>query len=312
MSTSTVRPADAAKVAVSPVVVPERHPRRLVTAAVVVLLAGLIIRSVSTNDRFEWDVVRENFFSPRVVEGLVLTLELTTVSMTFGIALGTLMAVMRISPNPLIAGAASLYIWFFRGVPILVQLLFLFNLAALYPVLSIGIPFGPVLFSSSANTLITPLVAAIMGLSLAEGAYMAEIVRAGLVSVGHGQTEAAQALGLRRSLALRLIILPQAMRAIIPPTGNEIISMLKTTSLVSVIAVAELLYSVQLIYAVNYKTIPMLIVASAWYLVFTSVLTVIQYYVERRFARGASRALPLTPIQKLRLRFERQPAKELT
>lgn len=310
--TSTVTPVDTAKEAVSPVVVPERHPRRLVTAAVVVLLAGLIIRSVSTNDRFEWDVVRENFFSPRVVEGLVLTLELTAVSMTIGIALGTLMAVMRISPNPLIAGAAALYIWFFRGVPILVQLLFLFNLAALYPVLSIGVPFGPVLFSSSANTLITPLVAAIIGLSLAEGAYMAEIVRAGLVSVGHGQTEAAQALGLRRSLALRLIILPQAMRAIIPPTGNEIISMLKTTSLVSVIAVAELLYSVQLIYAVNYKTIPMLIVASAWYLVFTSVLTVIQYYVERRFARGASRALPLTPIQKLRLRFERQPAKELT
>jgi polar amino acid transport system permease protein len=312
MSTSTVTPADAATVAVSPVVVPERHPRRLVTAAVVVLLAGLIIRSVSTNDRFEWDVVREYFFSARVVEGLVLTLELTAISMTIGIALGTLMAVMRISPNPLIAGAASLYIWFFRGVPILVQLLFLFNLAALYPVLSIGIPFGPVLFSSSANTLITPLVAAIMGLSLAEGAYMAEIVRAGLVSVGHGQTEAAQALGLRRSLSLRLIILPQAMRAIIPPTGNEIISMLKTTSLVSVIAVAELLYSVQLIYAVNYKTIPMLIVASAWYLVFTSVLTVIQYYVERRFARGASRALPLTPIQKLRLRIERQPAKELS
>lgn len=309
---STATPAGTATVAVPPVVVPERHPRRLVTAAVVVLLAGLIIRSVSTNDRFEWDVVRANFFSPRVVEGLVLTLELTAISMTIGIVLGTLMAVMRISPNPLIAGAASLYIWFFRGVPILVQLLFLFNLAALYPVLSIGIPFGPVLFSSSANTLITPLVAAIMGLSLAEGAYMAEIVRAGLVSVGHGQTEAAQALGLRRSLALRLIILPQAMRAIIPPTGNEIISMLKTTSLVSVIAVAELLYSVQLIYAVNYKTIPMLIVASAWYLVFTSVLTVIQYYVERRFARGASRALPLTPIQKLRLRFERQPAKELT
>lgn len=281
-------------------------------ALVVVLMAGLIVRSVATNDRFEWDVVRANFFSPRVVEGLFLTLELTAISMTIGIALGTLMAVMRISPNPLIAGAASLYIWFFRGVPILVQLLFLFNLAALYPVLSIGIPFGPEFFSSSANTLITPPVAAILGLSLAEGAYMAEIVRAGLVSVGHGQTEAAQALGLRRSLSLRLIILPQAMRAIIPPTGNEIISMLKTTSLVSVIAVAELLYSVQLIYAVNYKTIPLLIVASIWYLIFTSILTVIQYYVERRFARGASRALPLTPIQKLRLRLERAPARELS
>jgi polar amino acid transport system permease protein len=312
MPTPAVTAADPATGVVPPVVVPQRHPRRVVTAAVVVLLAGLIIRSVATNDRFEWDVVRENFFSERVVGGLVLTLELTAISMAIGIALGTLMAVMRISPNPLIAGAASLYIWFFRGVPILVQLLFLFNLAALYPVLSIGIPFGPEFFSASANTLITPPVAAILGLSLAEGAYMAEIVRAGLVSVGHGQTEAAQALGLRRSLALRLIILPQAMRAIIPPTGNEIISMLKTTSLVSVIAVAELLYSVQLIYAVNYKTIPLLIVASIWYLVFTSILTVIQYYVERRFARGASRALPLTPIQKLRLRFERQPAEEPT
>lgn len=312
MTTSTVTPADPAEVVASPVVVPQRHPRRIVTAVLVVLAAGLIVRSVATNDRFEWDVVRANFFSPRVVEGLFLTLELTAISMTIGIALGTLMAVMRISPNPLIAGAASLYIWFFRGVPILVQLLFLFNLAALYPVLSIGIPFGPEFFSSSANTLITPPVAAILGLSLAEGAYMAEIVRAGLVSVGHGQTEAAQALGLRRSLALRLIILPQAMRAIIPPTGNEIISMLKTTSLVSVIAVAELLYSVQLIYAVNYKTIPLLIVASIWYLIFTSILTVIQYYVERRFARGASRALPLTPIQKLRLRLERAPARELS
>lgn len=312
MPTSTVTPAGSVEVVIPPVVVPQRHPRRVAAAALVVLLAGLSIRSVSTNDRFEWDVVRENFFSARVVEGLVLTLELTVVSMTIGIALGTLMAVMRISPNPLIAGAASLYIWFFRGVPILVQLLFLFNLAALYPVLSIGIPFGPEFFSGSANTLITPAVAAILGLSLAEGAYMAEIVRAGLVSVGHGQTEAAQALGLRRSLALRLIILPQAMRAIIPPTGNEIISMLKTTSLVSVIAVADLLYSVQLIYVVNYKTIPLLIVASIWYLVFTSILTVIQYYVERRFARGASRALPLTPLQKMRLRFERQPAEEPT
>ncbi|MEO6144977.1 MAG: amino acid ABC transporter permease [Dermatophilaceae bacterium] len=312
MTTSTVSPADPAEVVASPVVVPQRHPRRVVMALVVVLMAGLIVRSVATNDRFEWDVVRANFFSPRVVEGLFLTLELTAISMTIGIALGTLMAVMRISPNPLIAGAASLYIWFFRGVPILVQLLFLFNLAALYPVLSIGIPFGPEFFSSSANTLITPPVAAILGLSLAEGAYMAEIVRAGLVSVGHGQTEAAQALGLRRSLSLRLIILPQAMRAIIPPTGNEIISMLKTTSLVSVIAVAELLYSVQLIYAVNYKTIPLLIVASIWYLIFTSILTVIQYYVERRFARGASRALPLTPIQKLRLRLARRPVKELS
>ena len=294
------------------VVVPERHPLRWAAAAVVVLLGLLAAQSVATNERFEWEVAGSYFFSPRILDGLVMTLQLTVISMTIGIALGTLLAVMRISPNPLISAAASAYIWFFRGVPILVQLLFWFNLAALYPVLTLGVPFGPTLASFSANTYITPMVAAILGLSLAEGAYMAEIVRAGLVSVGHGQTEAAQALGLRRSLALRLIILPQAMRAIIPPTGNEVISMLKTTSIVSVIAVSELLYSVQLIYAVNYKTIPLLMVASIWYLIFTSALTVVQYYVERRFSRGAARELPLTPIQKLRRRFAQAPTKELS
>jgi len=210
-----------------------------------------------------------------------------------------ILAVMRLSQNPLLSGASWIYIWFFRGTPVLVQLLVWFNLAFLYPRVSIGVPFGPSFASANANDLITPLLAAILGLGLNEGAYMAEIVRAGILSVEFGQSEAAQALGMTRAVTLRRIILPQAMRVIIPPTGNETISMLKTSSLASVITVTELLYAVQLIYSVNFKTIPLLIVASIWYLIVTSLLTVGQYYIERHFARGSARELPLTPRQRV-------------
>jgi polar amino acid transport system permease protein len=220
--------------------------------------------------------------------------------MVVGIVLGVVLAVMRLSPNPLVSGASWLYIWFFRGTPVLVQLLFWNFVGALYPKISIGIPFGPEFFSFSANTAITPFVAAILGLGLNEGAYMAEIVRAGILSVDEGQTDAAHALGMTRLQTMRRIVLPQAMRVIIPPTGNETISMLKTSSLVSVIAYTELLYTVQLIYAVNYKQIPLLMVASIWYLIVTTVLSVGQYYLERRFGRGSAREQPLTPLQRLR------------
>ena len=182
----------------------------------------------------------------------------------------------------------------------LVQLLFWQFISALYPRISLGIPFGPELLHGDANTLITPFTAAILGLGLNEGAYMAEIVRAGIISVDEGQTDAGQALGMTRLQTMRRIVLPQAMRVIIPPTGNETISMLKTSSLVSVIAYAELLYSVQLIYSVNFKQIPLLLVASIWYLIFTSVLSVGQYYIERHFGRGSSRDAPMTPLQRLR------------
>jgi polar amino acid transport system permease protein len=181
-----------------------------------------------------------------------------------------------------------------------VQLLFWNFIAALYPTISLGIPFGPSFVDANANQLITPFVAAILGLGLNEGAYMSEIVRAGILSVDEGQTEAAQALGMNRLMTLRRIVLPQAMRVIIPPTGNETISMLKTSSLVSVIAYTELLYSVQLIYAVNYKQIPLLLVASIWYLFITSIMSVGQYYLERHYARGSTRELPPTPLQRLR------------
>jgi polar amino acid transport system permease protein len=169
---------------------------------------------------------------------------------------------------------------------VFVQLLFWGFISALYPVISLGVPFGPSFVSTSTNTLITPVVAAILGLGLNEGAYMAEIVRAGIGSVDRGQTEAAQALGMSRARILRRVVLSQAMRVIVPPTGNQVISMLKTTSLVSVLAFPELLYSAQLIYSDNFQTIPLLLTASIWYLLMTSVLTVIQYYVERHYNRS--------------------------
>ena len=280
--------------------VPVRHPGRWIAAAIVLLIVAALVRSAATNTRFEWGVVGHYFFSSQVLHGLLVTLELTVVSMVVGIVLGVVMATMRLSPNPLIAGFSWLYIWIFRGTPVLVQLLFWNFISAVYPHLDLGIPFGPSFVHASANALITPFVAAILGLGLNEGAYMAEIVRAGIVSVDEGQTEAAQALGMTRRQTLRRIVLPQAMRVIIPPTGNETISMLKTTSLVAVIAYTELLYSVELIYAQNYKQIPLLIVASLWYLIVTTVLSVGQYYLERYFGRGSSRGQAPTLFERLR------------
>ncbi|HET6869283.1 MAG TPA: amino acid ABC transporter permease [Solirubrobacteraceae bacterium] len=274
--------------------VPVRHPGRWIAAAIVVVIAASIIRSIVTNTGpnkgFQWTWVGHYLFDSRVLHGVLVTLELTVLSMVIGIILGVLLASMRRSPNPLVSGASWLYIWFFRGTPLLVQLLFWYNIAALYPKINLGIPFGPAIVHGNANTIITSFVAALLGLGLNEGAYMAEIVRAGFLSVPEGQTEAAQSLGMGRLQILRLVVLPQAMRVILPPTGNETISMLKNTSLVSVIAYTELLYSAQLIYSANYKTIPLLIVASIWYLVLTSIAYVGQYFIERRYGKGFSRA----------------------
>jgi polar amino acid transport system permease protein len=279
--------------------IPVRHPGRWVAAAIVAFLAVALGNSMASNSRFEWGIVGHYFTSHRVLSGLVVTLELTVVSMAIGIALGILLAVMRLSPNPLVGGASWLYIWLFRGTPVLVQILLWYNIAALYPRFSVGIPFGPTFAHFTASSIITPFVAGMLALGLNEGAYMAEIVRAGIISVPEGQTQAAQSLGMTRLQTMRRIVLPQAMRVIIPPTGNETISMLKTTSLVSVIAVTELTYSAQLIYSVNYRTIQLLIVASLWYLIVTTVLTIGQYYVERYFGRGSARDLPPTPLQRL-------------
>jgi polar amino acid transport system permease protein len=281
--------------------VPVRRPGRWIAAAIVLIIAVALIRSVATNPRFEWSVVGHYVFDQRILEGLGVTIELTVIAMAIGIALGVVLAVMRLSPNPLVSGSSWLYIWFFRGTPVLVQLLFWYNIAALYPKIALGIPFGPAFVHADANTLITAFTAAILGLGLNEGAYMAEIVRAGIISVPEGQADAAQSLGMTRLQTMRRIVLPQAMRVIIPPTGNETISMLKTTSLASVIVVGELLFAAQNIYSVNFKTIQLLIVASIWYVVCTSVLYVGQYYLERYYGRGASRELAQTALQRMRL-----------
>jgi len=296
MASNTAEPARPDEIKAIPV----RRPGRWVAAAIILYLAAAIVKSVATNPRFEWGIIRHYFTSSRVLQGLITTLELTVLCMAIGIAIGIVLAVMRLSPNPLVSSASWLYIWFFRGTPVLVQILFWGFIAALYPTLSLGIPLGPQFVHFSANSTITPFVAGMLALGLNEGAYMAEIVRAGFISVDEGQTEAAQSLGMTRLQTMRRIVLPQAMRVIVPPTGNETISMLKTTSLVSVIAVTDLLYSVQLIYAVNYRTIPLLIVASIWYLIVTTVLSFGQYYLERYFGRGAARELPPTPLQRLR------------
>ncbi len=229
-----------------------RHPGRWVASYVVLIAAALLLYSGLTNPRFRWDVVDTYFTSPQILDGLLMTILLTVVSMVIGIALGMVLAVMRLSRIPIVTGASSLYIWFFRGTPVLVQIIFWFNLAALYPEIGIGIPFGPTFITLNANEIITPLTAALLALSLNEGAYMAEIVRAGLISVDEGQMEAGLSLGMSRGRVIRRIVLPQAMRVIIPPTGNETIGMLKTTSLVSVVAVMELLYSAQIIASTTY------------------------------------------------------------
>ncbi len=275
--------------------VPVRRPGRWIAAAIVLVIAASIVRAVVTDKGFGWSVVGHYLFDPRVLRGMLTTIYLTVLSMLIGIVLGVIAAVMRLSPNPIVAGASWLYIWFFRGTPLLVQVLFWYNIAALFPRIVLGVPFGgPAVINESSNSLITPLAAGLLALGLNEGAYMSEIVRAGIISVPEGQADAAQSLGMSRLQTMRLIVLPQAMRVIIPPTGNETISMLKNTSLLYVAAFTELLYSVTQIYNVNYQTIPLLIVASIWYLVMTSVLYVGQYFIERRFGRGFSRAQQAT------------------
>ncbi|MGE3287809.1 MAG: amino acid ABC transporter permease [Pseudonocardia sp.] len=276
---SSARPPDI-------VAVPVRHPGRWVAIALLAVLAAMMIHSLLTNPRFGWSVVGEYLFSPPILTGLRNTIILTVLSMLIGIVGGVALAVMRLSPNPVLSGVAASYIWLFRGTPLIAQLLFWNFLGALYPRLSLGIPFGPEFVTFETKTLISVFVASLLGLGLNEAAYMAEIVRAGIQSVDPGQAEAAGALGMSRTQSLRRVVLPQAMRVIIPPTGNETISMLKTTSLVVVIAYSELLTSAQRIYSANFQVIPLLIVAAFWYLALTSLLTIGQGYLERRFGRG--------------------------
>lgn len=285
--------------------VPVRHPGRWVAVVVIAVLVAMLVHMLVTNENLEWNVVGQYFWVPIMREGVLRTIWLTVASMAIGVVLGAVTAVMRLSQNRIVSTAAWLYTWFFRGTPVLVQIIFWFNIPLLIKSFSVGIPFGPEFWSEESKTLVTSTVAALLALGLNEGAYMSEIVRAGIISVDEGQAEAAQALGMTRLQIMRRIVLPQAMRVIIPPTGNETISMLKTTSLLSVISVFEIFRSAEAIYNANYKVVPLLIVASIWYLILTTVLSFGQYYVERYYARGSSRNLPPTPLQQARGIFMR-------
>ena len=267
--------------------IPVRHWGQQISG--VIVLAGLaaFLYAVATNDNLDWSVVAGNLFGPTILRGLWVTVSLTVPSMIIGVVLGITVAVMRLSPNRVLNSVAGGYIWAFRGTPVLVQLLLWFNLALFFPRLGFGE------FSVDTNTVITAFVAALLGLGLNEGAYMAEIVRGGILSVDHGQNEAAMALGMRRRSTMFKVVLPQAMRVIIPPMGNELITMLKMTSLVTVIAAPDLLNRAQTISSRNFYIFELLIVASIWYLVLTTITTLIQMRLEKRFARGIAGALPL-------------------
>jgi polar amino acid transport system permease protein len=267
---------DAPDKADVPRIVPQRRTGQWTAAAAVLVLLGLAVNSVLRNDAFQWDVVADYFTSDAVLRGLWLTLWLTAVVMVLGFALGTLLAAFRLSANPVLRAVSWGYVWLFRSIPILVQLLLWFNIGALYPQV-LGV---------KTVDLLGPVTVAVIGLTLHEAAYAAEVVRGGILSVDRGQIEAAQALGLGRWRRWQRIVLPQAMRSIVPPAGNMLIGTLKGTSIVSVIAVQDLLYSVQLVYHRTYQVIPLLMVATVWYTVVTSVLGVGQYYVEKHYARG--------------------------
>ena len=255
-------------------------------AAVAIFLLWVAFQ-VATNPGFQWQVVGQYMFSAPVLGGVGMTLWLTFLVMVMGTVIGIVVALMRLSKDPVLSGAAVAFVWFFRGTPVLVQLVFWYNLAALFPVLAFGVPFGgPKFFEISSTVAISSFTAAMLGLGFNEGAYMAEIVRGGLGSVDPGQTEASKALGHRPGQTFRVVVLPQAMKAIIPPTGNQVIGMLKYTSIASVVALHELMHSVEIIYSRNFQTIPLLIVAALWYLILVSILSVVQFYVERHFSRG--------------------------
>jgi polar amino acid transport system permease protein len=277
--------------------VPVRHPWRWAVNAILIVLAAMLVHTLFSKVpapngqgsvwRFGWNVVGQYFTASTVLWGVVHTLELTVLAMILGIAGGLVVATLRLSPNRFMSSTAFLYTWFFRGTPVYVQLLFWYNIATLYPTVRLGVPFGPSFWTINSNSAITPFMAALLGLGLNEAAYMAEIIRGGILAVDPGQVEAASSLGMPRVLTLRRIVIPQAMRVIIPPTGNESISMLKTTSLAIAAQYSELTFVTTNIGATTYQVVQLLIVASIWYLIMTSILSVGQYFLERHYARGA-------------------------
>ncbi|RDI65865.1 amino acid ABC transporter permease [Nocardia pseudobrasiliensis] len=277
-----------------------RHPWRWLAAAVALVLVAQFAHGLITNPGWDWPTFARYFTADSVLAALKLTVELTFWGTLFGFLLGIWLAVARLSKIPVLQVIAWAYVWAFRSIPLIVQLLFWFNIAYLYKRLSIGIPFGPAFFSFDVNGVLSGFTAAVIGLALHQAAYSAEIIRAGIISVDPGQLEAAKSLGLPWRRQFFTIVAPQAMRGILPNAANEVISLFKGTSIVSVMAIAELFYQVQVIYGRNGRVVPLLMVATVWYIVLTSVLSVVQYYIERHFAKGSQRDLPPTPWQRVR------------
>lgn len=288
------RPRPPAKAPEAIKAIPVRHYGRYVAAAVVLALLGLFANAVAGAD-LRWQAVGDFFFDDQILVGVRNTIVVSVLAMIMGLVLGIILSVMRMSKNPVTSSVAWGYIWFFRGTPVYVQLLLWFNLALIFPILNLG-PF----YKDEMTDVMTPFMAALLGLGLNEAAYMAEICRAGIQSVDEGQTEASQALGMTQQKNMRRIVLPQAMRVIVPPTGNEFINLLKTSSLCSVVMYEEVLRKAQNVGNTSSAVVELLLVATVWYLAITTVFSIGQYYLERRYARGSLRQLPDTPWQRVR------------
>ncbi len=289
-------------------VVSARHYGRWIASAIVALLLAQLVHAAVTNSALEWSTFKEYVFDPTILDAVVVTLKLTFLAAFFGFAGGIVLAAMRLSRSPLLRAVSWTYVWIFRSVPLIVQILLWGNIAILYKRLSVGVPFGPSFAELTTRNLFSPFIAAVIGLSICEAAYAAEVVRGGILSVDHGQHEAAEALGIPRLRQFRRIVFPQAMRTIMPAAANQLIGLVKSTSIVYVLAIGELFYQVTVIYGRTTRVIPLLTVATFWYIVMTTVLSIAQYYIERHYARGAVRTLPPTPFQRLRtyLRTQRR------
>ncbi|MBJ7904288.1 amino acid ABC transporter permease [Streptomyces sp. NPDC004549] len=273
--------------------IPVRHWGRWVSGVVVVAILAMIGIAFS-NAKINYSVIPDYLFDPDIISGAWTTLYISVLAMVLGVVLGVVLAVMRLSSNPVTSTVSWFYIWLFRGTPVLVQLLLWYNISLVFPVLNLGF------YKNEMNDVMTPVLTALLGLGLNEAAYMSEIVRAGIQSVDEGQTEASHALGMTQGKTLRRVILPQAMRVIVPPTGNEFINMLKTSSLAYAVQLPELIKNAQDISSTSLAVVEMYFVACIWYLFLTTIFSIVQYYVERRFARGSTRNLPPTPLERLR------------
>ncbi|MFJ7299861.1 amino acid ABC transporter permease [Streptomyces sp. NPDC099088] len=282
-------------------VLPLRRPGRWIITAVVLVLVAQVAHGLVTNPFYQWDRFQYWFPRPTILDGLLITLEVAAYSAVLGLLGGILLALARLSPSPVLRAVSWVYTWLFRSVPLIVVLLFLYNFSALYKTLSVGVPFGPAFFSFDESRLATDMAVAVIGLSLNEAAYASEVVRGGLLSVDQGQHEAASALGLPKRYQFARIVFPQALRSITPNYVNQLIGLIKGTSLVFYVSLLDLFGSVQSMGSTYPGDIvPLLLVATAWYLILTSVVSVIQFYVERHYSRGALRTLPPTPLQKVR------------